>query len=43
LQAQGIIVRPMAGYDLGEWIRITVGTPEQNRRCCDALATILQK
>ena len=43
LQAQGIIVRPMAGYDLGEWIRITVGTSEQNRRCCDALAAILQK
>jgi len=37
LQKQGIIVRPMGGYQLGEWIRITVGTSEQNRRCLKAL------
>jgi histidinol-phosphate aminotransferase len=37
LQAQGIIVRPMGGYQLGEWIRITIGTPEENTRCLKAL------
>lgn len=37
LQRQGVIVRPMGGYGLGEWVRITVGTPEENRRCVDAL------
>lgn len=30
LQRQGIIVRPMAGYKMPEWIRVTVGTQEQN-------------
>jgi histidinol-phosphate aminotransferase len=37
LQRQGVIVRPMGGYGLPEWIRISVGTPEENRRCLDAL------
>jgi histidinol-phosphate aminotransferase len=41
LQARGIIVRPMAGYQLPEWIRISVGTPEENRRCSEALAVVL--
>jgi histidinol-phosphate aminotransferase len=43
MQQMGIIVRPMASYDLPEWIRITVGTPKQNRRCLDALRTVLGK
>jgi histidinol-phosphate aminotransferase len=42
LQARGIIVRPMGGYELGEWLRITVGTPEENQRCCAALAAVLR-
>ena len=33
LQKQGIIVRPMGGYQLPEWIRISIGTPEENARC----------
>ena len=37
LQRQGVIVRPMGGYGLPEWVRISVGTPEENRRCLDAL------
>ena len=37
LQAQGVIVRPMGGYRLPEWIRISVGTPKQNERCLEAL------
>jgi histidinol-phosphate aminotransferase len=27
----------MGGYKLPEWIRITIGTPEENRRCFSAL------
>ena len=27
MQKQGVIVRPMGGYLLPEWIRISVGTP----------------
>jgi histidinol-phosphate aminotransferase len=32
-----VIVRPLRGYGLAEWLRITIGTPEQNRRAIDAL------
>ena len=41
MQRQGIIVRPMASYGLGEWIRITVGTARENRKCLDALREVL--
>lgn len=41
LQKQGVIVRPMGGYQLPEWIRISVGTPKQNQRCLDALKIVL--
>ncbi len=37
LQKQGVIVRPLGGYQLPEWIRISVGTEQQNRRCLAAL------
>ncbi len=41
LQKLGVIVRPMAGYHLPEWIRISVGTPKENKRCLEALKTVL--
>jgi histidinol-phosphate aminotransferase len=41
LQKLGVIVRPMGGYQLPEWVRITVGTPKENKRCLEALKTIL--
>jgi histidinol-phosphate aminotransferase len=41
LQKLGVIVRPMAGYRLPEWIRITVGTPAENARCLQALRKVL--
>jgi len=37
LQKLGVITRPMGGYQLPEWIRVTVGTPEENERCVVAL------
>ncbi len=36
-----IIVRALKGYNLAPWIRISVGTMEQNRRCLAALKEIL--
>jgi len=30
LQAEGVIVRPLAPWDAPTAIRITIGTPEQN-------------
>ncbi len=43
LQKLGVITRPMGGYQLPEWIRISVGTPEENARCIAALKTVLGK
>jgi histidinol-phosphate aminotransferase len=33
----GVIVRPCGGYELPEFLRITVGDPRQNRRVIEAL------
>jgi histidinol-phosphate aminotransferase len=41
LQKQGVIVRPMGGYGLPEWVRISVGTPQENERCLGALRKII--
>jgi histidinol-phosphate aminotransferase len=41
LLAMKIIVRPLRGYNLPEWLRITVGTMEQNEKCIAALRKIL--
>jgi len=38
LQARGVIIRPLAPYDLPEHLRVTIGTEEQNARFLDALA-----
>jgi histidinol-phosphate aminotransferase len=35
---QGVIVRPVANYQMPNYLRITIGTPEQNSRLIDALA-----
>jgi histidinol-phosphate aminotransferase len=36
-----IIVRGLKGYNLSEWVRISIGTMEQNRRCIAALKEVL--
>lgn len=42
LLTKRIIVRPLRGYNLPEWIRISVGTMEQNRQCIAALKEVLR-
>ncbi|MBI5388226.1 MAG: histidinol-phosphate transaminase [Verrucomicrobia bacterium] len=37
MQRAGVIVRPMGGYQLPEWVRISIGTPAENQRCWAAL------
>lgn len=37
LLSQGIAVRPIANYGLPEWLRITIGTPEENEALLVAL------
>jgi histidinol-phosphate aminotransferase len=41
--ARKIIVRPLTGYGLNEWLRISIGTMEQNQQCISALNEILTK
>lgn len=41
LQQRGVIVRPMGGYQLPEWIRISVGTPAENQKCLAAVSAVL--
>ncbi|WP_020561166.1 histidinol-phosphate transaminase [Thiofilum flexile] len=42
LLREGVIVRPIANYGMPNYVRITVGTPEQNERCIAALAKVLK-
>lgn len=41
LQNDGIITRPMAGYKLPEWLRISVGTEDQNQRFLKSIERFL--
>ena len=41
LLEQGVIVRPVANYELPEWLRVTVGLPAENARFLAALETAL--
>ncbi len=41
LQKQGVITRPMGGYQMPEFIRISIGTPAENERCLAALKKVL--
>lgn len=41
LLRQGVIVRPIAGYGLPEWLRVTIGTEAENARFIEALETAL--
>jgi len=38
---KGVIVRAMAEYKLPEWVRISIGTKEQNERCIATLKEVL--
>jgi histidinol-phosphate aminotransferase len=41
LLRQGVIVRPIGGYGLPEWLRVTIGTEAENARFLEALAKAL--
>jgi histidinol-phosphate aminotransferase len=42
LQREGVITRPMGGYQLPEWVRVSIGTPAENERCLAALKRVLR-
>ncbi len=41
LLKQGVIVRPVANYGLPDYLRITVGTVDENQKCLEALNSVL--
>jgi len=41
LQQRGVIVRPMRGYKMPAWVRVTVGLPAENRRFIRELSAVL--
>ena len=43
LQRRGVITRPVKGYGLPEWLRVTVGTTAQNERLLSGLNATLKK
>jgi histidinol-phosphate aminotransferase len=43
MQKLGVITRPMGGYKLPEWIRISIGTARENRRAVHSLKGVLKR
>lgn len=41
LQSRGIIVRPLTGYGMPDWVRITVGTEQENDELISVLKSLL--
>ncbi|MDH3442302.1 MAG: histidinol-phosphate transaminase [Deltaproteobacteria bacterium] len=42
LLRQGVIVRPVGAYEFPEYLRVTVGTMDENRRFIEAMAGVLK-
>lgn len=42
LLKRGVIVRPVAGDGLPEWLRVSIGLPHENQTFLDALAAVLK-
>lgn len=43
LQERGIIVRPLTGYGLGRFLRISVGKPDENAQVLTVLESLLEE
>jgi len=43
MQKLGVITRPMVGYQLPEWIRISIGTQKENARSLAALKSAIDR
>jgi histidinol-phosphate aminotransferase len=42
LLSEGVIVRPMAGYQFPEHVRVTIGTMDENQKFIDALKKVIK-
>ncbi len=43
LEDEGVIPRPLGPYGMREYLRVTVGTPEENARFLDALSRAMER
>ncbi len=43
LLPKGVIIRHMGSYGLEQFVRITIGTPEENERCIEAIKEVLSQ
>ena len=43
LLREGVIVRPLGGFGVGDCIRITIGTAEENERVVKALRKLKEQ
>ena len=43
MQKEGVIVRPLAPYGMKDWIRVSVGTEQENERAIDSLSSYLNR
>jgi histidinol-phosphate aminotransferase len=43
LLEQGVIVRPVAGYGMANFLRVSIGTATENQRFLDVLTQVLQQ
>lgn len=41
LLREGVIVRPVGGYGMPEWLRVSIGLPEENERFLTAFAKVI--
>lgn len=41
LLSKGVIIRPLDGYGMTDWLRLTVGLPEENKRFIEVLKACL--
>ena len=42
MMRKGVIIRAMSSYKLPDWVRISIGTMEENRRCVAVLKEVLE-
>jgi len=40
---KGVILRPMGGYQLPEWLRVTIGVPAENKRLIKTLEEVVKE
>jgi histidinol-phosphate aminotransferase len=43
LLREGVILRPVGGYGMPTFLRVSIGLPAENARCLEALAKVLAR